>query len=142
MVLTCPATLHVSVVCTFCNPFLPATSNIILSPFISLLCSKRRPFPGYPPPQAWSPNLEAALYNRYVRLLIHCSNQVNHEDGYLIFKVGDQAFDESCEDHSGLCVDDGPDDDTDSGVRCEAGVGVAYVLAFVVGLLSLFLVLD
>ncbi|CAN0261324.1 unnamed protein product [Ectocarpus sp. 12 AP-2014] len=91
---------------------------------------------------AWSPNLEAALHNRYVRLLIHCSNQVNHEDGYLIFKVGGQDFDESCDDHWGLCVDDGPDDDTDSGVRCETCIGLAYVLTFVVGMLSLLLVLD
>ncbi|CAB1120088.1 unnamed protein product [Ectocarpus sp. CCAP 1310/34] len=91
---------------------------------------------------ARSLNLEAASHNRYVRLLILCSNQVNHEDGYLIFQVGGQDFDESCDDHLGLCVDDDPDGDTDSGVRCETGIGIAYVLTFVVGMLSLLLVLD
>ncbi|CAM9360309.1 unnamed protein product, partial [Scytosiphon promiscuus] len=59
----------------------------------------------------WTPNLEAALYNRSVRLLIHCNNQVNYEEGYVLFKVGDEAFQESCDDQPTLCVGTEPSDD-------------------------------
>ncbi|CAM9231177.1 unnamed protein product [Hapterophycus canaliculatus] len=76
----------------------------------------------------WSPNLEAALYNRSVRLLIHCNNQVNHEEGYVLFKVGDEAFQESCGDQPTLCVSSEVGDDgeggTNGGSHRQTGLGI------------------
>ncbi|CAM9591361.1 unnamed protein product [Pylaiella littoralis] len=45
--------------------------------------------------QPWSPNLENALLNRFVRLSIYCNNVNNRVTGYVLFKVGDgtPAFD-------------------------------------------------
>lgn len=44
-----------------------------------------------------------------MRLLIHCNNAVNFEEGYLLFKVGDTSFGSTCESFSDLCVEDDPD---------------------------------
>lgn len=95
-----------------------------------------------PSRQVWSPNLEAALYNRSVRLLIHCNNQVNYEEGYVLFKVGDEAFQESCVDQPTLCVgsesgdDDGDDSSSASPRHTGFGVSSAGVLAVAVGAVS------
>lgn len=44
-----------------------------------------------------------------MRLLIHCNNAVNFEEGYLLFKVGNTSFGSTCESFSDLCVEDDPD---------------------------------
>lgn len=49
-----------------------------------------------------------------VRLLIHCTNQVGFEEGYLLFQVGDTAFAQSCDDVPGLCVEDDSPEDNNS----------------------------
>ena len=81
-------------------------------------------------PQVWSPNLEAALQNRYVRLFIQCNNQDALEEGYLLFKIG--ASDESCQDHPGLCVGEGlGDDDDDENGACDHAFGLGWALVVV-----------
>lgn len=54
--------------------------------------------------QNWGSNLEAALYNRIVRLLIHCNNEVNFEEGYLLFTVGDFDFSRTCANYPDICA--------------------------------------
>lgn len=75
--------------------------------------------------QRWSPNLEAALYNRMVRLLIHCNNQVAYEEGYLLFYVGDAEFAQSCSEFPELCAAYGVD--SSSGIAL--GFGETAVIA-------------
>lgn len=80
------------------------------------------------------------MQDRYVRLLLHCNNQVAFEEGYLLFKVG--VSDESCEDHPGLCIDDGGgDEDEDSGAYMN-GVGLVLALVVTSGVLSTLKVLE
>ena len=78
--------------------------------------------------QSWSPNLEAALYNRVVRLLIHCNNAVAFEEGYLLFYVGDAEFAQSCAEFPELCTGDGVDSNSGAAVVVHGG-GTAAVSA-------------
>ncbi|CAN0433646.1 unnamed protein product, partial [Hapterophycus canaliculatus] len=50
---------------------------------------------------AWSPNLEAALYNRTIRMMIYCNNVDVREEGYILFTVGDGSsnFDISTDEY-------------------------------------------
>lgn len=52
--------------------------------------------------------MEAALYNRTVRLLIHCTNADEYEEGYLFFNIGEEnSVDlvETCESLPELCAE-------------------------------------
>lgn len=49
------------------------------------------------------------MYNRVVRLLIHCNNAAAYEEGYLLFYVGDAEFAQSCAEFPELCASYGVD---------------------------------
>lgn len=67
--------------------------------------------------------MEVALYNRTLRLLTYCNNEVGREFGYLHFRVGD-GNDSSlyCEDIPCLCGGDADD-------ACASGADGRYAFS-------------
>lgn len=70
--------------------------------------------------------MEAALYNRTVRLLIHCNNAANFQEGYLFFRVGEfdtAALEDTCESLPSLCVEAASNSAAASTIRYMGGAG-------------------